>query len=206
MTDLDIIDTLAGLAPDSPLAMIRDRKPLTRQNAQASYRAVFEPAVPGDVTAQERFAVATFIAGLHAPDAGLHAQGEITAFYAAGLDRTAPTRAFVAAISAEIVRGRAHGPYGAYPKGPLSTEDVAGPTYQVAEPHHAALGPRLTAALAHVHMLVFHPRDANPAALQVLLDAGWSNTDIVTLSQLVAFLAFQIRAVAGLRTLAATGA
>jgi uncharacterized protein YciW len=34
-----------------------------------------------------------------------------------------------------------------------------------------------------------------------LLDAGWSNAGIVTLSQLVAFLAFQIRAAAGLRTL-----
>jgi uncharacterized protein YciW len=53
-------------------------------------------------------------------------------------------------------------------------------------------------------MLVFHPRDANGAALQALLDAGWSNTGIVTLSQLVAFLAFQIRAAAGLRVLAAS--
>ena len=52
-------------------------------------------------------------------------------------------------------------------------------------------------------MLVFHPRDAAPAALQALLDAGWSTTDIVTLSQIVAFLSFQIRVVAGLRTLAA---
>ena len=51
-------------------------------------------------------------------------------------------------------------------------------------------------------MLVFHPRDAAPANLQTLLDAGWSTTDIVTLSQLVAFLAFQIRVVAGLRVLA----
>ena len=42
-------------------------------------------------------------------------------------------------------------------------------------------------------MLVFHPRDAAPASLQALLDAGWSATDIVTLSQLVAFLSFQIR-------------
>jgi CMD domain protein len=196
MTEPDVIDSLAGLAPDSPLAVIRDRKPLTRQNAQASYRALFEPTVPGDVTAQERFAVASFVAGLHA-------QGEITAFYAAGLARAAPTQAFAAAISAEIVRGRTVGPYGAYPKGPLSVEDLAGPIYRVAEPHRAVLGPRVTAAMAHVHLLVFHPRDANPAALQMLLDAGWSNADIVTLSQLVAFLAFQIRAVAGLRTLAA---
>jgi CMD domain protein len=65
------------------------------------------------------------------------------------------------------------------------------------------LGRRLTAALEHAHLLVFHPRDASAAALQKLLDAGWSTTDIVTLSQLVSFLAFQIRVVAGLRTLAA---
>ncbi len=51
-------------------------------------------------------------------------------------------------------------------------------------------------------MLVFHPRDAAPPSLQALLDAGWSTTDVVTLSQLVAFLSFQIRVVAGLRTLA----
>ena len=31
-----------------------------------------------------------------------------------------------------------------------------------------------------------------------VLDAGWSTTDVVTLSQLVSFLAFQIRVVAGL--------
>ena len=195
MTNPDIIDTLAGIKPDSPLAAIRDRKPVTRQHAQASYRALFEPAEPGDVTLQERFAAATFVAGLHAQD-------EAAAFYAAGLSRTAPPEAFTAALSAEIARGRAIGPYGAYPKGPLTKEDVAGPIYAVA--NREALGARLTAALEHVHLLVFHPRDASPEALQRLLDAGWSNTGIVALSQLVAFLAFQIRAAAGMRTLAAT--
>ena len=45
--------------------------------------------------------------------------------------------------------------------------------------------------------------NAAPAALQALLDAGWSTTDIVTLSQIVAFLSFQIRVIAGLRVLAA---
>ena len=53
-----------------------------------------------------------------------------------------------------------------------------------------------------MHLLAFHPRDAAPAALQALLDAGWSTTDIVTLSQIAAFLSFQIRVVAGLRALA----
>jgi uncharacterized protein YciW len=52
--------------------------------------------------------------------------------------------------------------------------------------------------------LVFRPRDAAPAAMQTLLDAGWSSTAIVTLSQLVAFLSFQVRSVAGLRTLGAS--
>jgi CMD domain protein len=197
MTEPDIIDTLAGLAPDSPLALIRDRKPLTRQNAQASYRALFEPFDADDVTLQERFAIACFVAGLHAQD-------DIAAFYATGLARTAPAEPFVTALSAETARGRTTGPYGAYPKGPLSAEDLPGPVYTVAEPHRAALGARVTAALAHVHMLVFHPRDADTSSLQSLLNAGWSNTGIVTLSQLVAFLAFQIRTAAGLRTLAQT--
>ena len=40
--------------------------------------------------------------------------------------------------------------------------------------------------------------------MQALLDAGWSTTAIVTLSQLVAFLSFQVRAVTGLRTLGAS--
>ena len=39
-----------------------------------------------------------------------------------------------------------------------------------------------------------------------LEDAGWSATGIVTLSQLVAFLAFQLRVVAGLTALQATRA
>ena len=69
-------------------------------------------------------------------------------------------------------------------------------------PARRVLGPRLVAAFEHVHLLVLHPRDADPAALQALLDAGWSATDIVTLSQIAAFLSFQIRVVVGLRTLA----
>jgi len=53
-----------------------------------------------------------------------------------------------------------------------------------------------------MHLLVFHPRDAAASALQALLDAGWSTTDMVTLSQIAGFLSFQIRVVAGLRALA----
>jgi CMD domain protein len=85
----------------------------------------------------------------------------------------------------------------------LSNEDEKGLDYRVSPGHEETLGRRLTAALQHAHLLVFHPRDASPVVLQKLLDAGWSTTDIVTLSQLVAFLSFQIRVVAGLRAVAA---
>ena len=183
----DVIAALAGLSADSPLSAIRDRKPVTRDQAQASYRALFEPVDPTEMTLDERYAVAAFVAGLHAEDTAY-------AFYAA---RTTVD------LHAEIRSARAAGPYGAYPKGPLSAEDTTGPVYAPADP---ALGTRLSAALAHVHMLVYHPRDADAASLRTLLDAGWSTTGIVTLSQLVAFLAFQLRAAAGLRTLAETPA
>lgn len=59
-------------------------------------------------------------------------------------------------------------------------------------------------AFEHAHLLVFRPRDASRQALQTLLDAGWSNDGIVTLSQLVAYLAFQVRLVEGLTALAAS--
>ena len=66
------------------------------------------------------------------------------------------------------------------------------------------MGARLAAAFDHAHLLVFHPRDAEPPRLQALQDAGWSTTDIVTLSQIIAFLSFQIRVAAGLRILPTT--
>ena len=195
-TDADIIDALVGIAPGSSLDAIRARRPEARAHAQATYRALFAPEAPGTISAQERFAVGVFVAGLH----------DATAIAAAYAGRLADSRASAAlkeAIDAAINEAKMRGPYGSYPAGPLSQEDTAGPVYRVEAMTRRALGPRLAAALEHVHMLVFHPRDAAPAALQALLDAGWSTTDIVTLSQIVAFLSFQIRVIAGLRVLAA---
>jgi CMD domain protein len=136
--------------------------------------------------------------------AGLHRDARIVAFYMDGLGAQNPGRDVVEAIMAEIALAAADGPYGRYPPGPLTVEDKSGPVHKISEANRRALGGRLSAALEHAHLLTFHPRDATPAALQSLLDAGWSTTDIVTLSQLVAFLSFQIRVVAGLRVLAAS--
>jgi CMD domain protein len=194
-TNVDVIDTLVGIASGSPLDAIRARRPEARTHAQASYRALFAPEAPGDVTAQERFAIGSFVTGLHG-------EAAIAAFYAAGLSARGASTALREAVDAAIAEARSRGPYGSYPAGPLSREDAAGPIYRVGENIRRVLGPRLAAAFEHMHLLVLHPRDADSAALQALLDAGWSATDIVTLSQIAAFLSFQIRVMAGLRTLA----
>ena len=194
---MDVIDTLAGIAAGSRLDSVRrTRRPVAREHAQKSYESLFTPAEFGGFGPLERYAVAVFIAGLHGQDA-------IKGFYAEKLRSSAATDATRAALDAEIAGAKTKGPYGAFPKGPLSKEDIKGPVHRVAKERLEALGPRLAAALEHVHMLVFHPRDADARSLQSLLDAGWTTTEVVTLSQLVAFLSFQIRVVAGLKVLAA---
>ena len=194
-TDADVIDTLVGIVPGSPLDAIRARRPEARSQAQATYRALFEPDEPGDIAVAERFAVGAFIAGLHG-------DRDTAAFYAERLAAAGATAAVGKAVDAAIAEAAARGPYGHYPGGPLSRENTNGPTYRPSASTRDALGPRLAAAFEHVHLLVFHPRDAQPAALQALLDAGWSTTAVVTLSQITAFLSFQVRVLAGLRTLA----
>jgi CMD domain protein len=197
----DVIDTLADIAPGSTLDIARNRRTVARQQAQASYLSLFKPATlnsttTGGVSAQERYAVASFVAGLHG-------QPQTEDFYGAGLTEAGGTASLKAAIVLAVAAGKTQGPYGAYPKGPLSVEDTAGLVYKVAPDIASALGRRLVAAFEHTHMLVFHPRDAAAPSLQSLLDAGWTTDDVVTLSQLVAFLSFQIRVVAGLRVMTA---
>jgi CMD domain protein len=192
----DVIDRLVGVARGSRLDKVRAQRPEARENAQKSYLALFAPKFPGDVSGETRYALAAFVAGLHGEPATL-------AFYRDGLAAQSQRPGLVAALDDEIARGAARGPFGRYPAGPLSVEDKAGPVYRVDEANRPILGVRLSGALEHAHLLVFHPRDASPAALQALLNAGWSTTSVVTLSQLVAFLSFQIRVIVGLRALAA---
>ena len=91
-----------------------------------------------------------------------------TAFYAAGLARQGAAQSLIDAIAAEAAAGATSGPYGRFPEGPLSAEDAPGPAYLVSCAGSAAVGPRLSEALAHAHLLVFHPRDA-AAQLEVVL-------------------------------------
>lgn len=187
----DIIDLLAGIAPGDALSAVRDQRPQARENAQRSFEALLEPADPGTFPLAERYAVAAFVAELHSFSVA-------TEFYGDLLGDEAPE--LVDAIATAAAGGAAAGPFGAYREPALHGESTEG-TRWVADP---ALGVRLAAALTHAHLLVFRPRESRPEALQALVDAGWSADDIVSLSQLVAFLSFQLRAAWGLRVLAET--
>lgn len=199
MSTPDIIDTLAGIKPGSALDAIRARRLQARDNAQKSYLTLFEPIDAGDFSLRERAAVAAFVTGLHG-------ESPVATFYRDKLAASAGGAALLEAIEAEIARGKTSGPYGSFPAGPLSVENTAGLIYRVSAASKSVLGTRLVAAFEHAHLLVFRPRDAASSDMKALLDAGWSNTGIVTFSQLVAFLSFQVRVVSGLRMLAAANA
>ena len=195
----DIIDKLAGIEPGSALDAIRAKRLQARENAQKSYLSLFEPIDAGEFSLLERAAVAAFVTGLHG-------ESSVATFCRDKLAAIAGGAALLEAIDAEIARGKTSGPYGSFPAGPLSVENTAGLIYRVSAANKSALGNRLAAALEHAHLLVFRPRDAASTDMKALLGAGWSTTGIVTFSQLVAFLSFQVRVVSGLRTLAAANA
>lgn len=194
MTD-DIVDRLTGVTPG--LDALRRRRPITREQLQASFDALFHPVSTRDVSQAERELIAAFATGL----AGT---GDPTAlFYAERAEAADPERAAV--VRSELTVAAASGPFGAYTEAGLRHESTDGPRYAPDAAATSALGERLAAALAHTHLLVLRPREAAAADLSRLLDAGWTPDGIVTLSQLVSFLAFQQRVVTGLRVLEAAG-
>jgi len=68
-------------------------------------------------------------------------------------------------------------------------------------PEGEGRSPHLTAILTHTDLLTREPKAASPEALDALREAGLSTRDIVTVSQLIAFVSFQVRLLATLRIL-----
>lgn len=191
----DVVDELAGLAPGSPVDALRHRRPVTRDQLQASFDALFAPIDDSAFPLAERALVAAFATRSTADD-------PTAGFYA---DRARAVDAERAAIvRAEASAAATAGPFGTYTEAGLRRESTDGRRYEPSLTARDLLGERLSAALAHTHLLTSRPREADGAALDRLLEAGWSIDGIVTLSQLVAFLAFEQRVVAGLRVLATT--
>lgn len=65
----------------------------------------------------------------------------------------------------------------------------------------AALSERERAILRHVDLLSLRPVEATRADIEALSAQGLSPRDAVTISQLIAFLHFEVRVLAGLRAL-----
>jgi CMD domain protein len=64
------------------------------------------------------------------------------------------------------------------------------------------VSPRLAAILDHVALVATSPGSASQSRLDALRNAGLAPRDIVTIAQIVAFVSYQVRVVAGLRALA----
>ncbi|WP_341974044.1 CMD domain protein [Microbacterium sp. LWO13-1.2] len=190
----DIVDQIAGVTP--ALDALRRRRPVTREQLQATFDALFHPVSTEHVSLAERELVAAFATGLAGTDA-------TATFYAARALDVEPERAAV--VLAEAASAAQRGPFGVFAEDGLQGENTEGERYAPSLETSVALGQRLASALAHTHLLVFRPREAGVADLRSLLAAGWSPDGIVTLSQLISFLAFQQRVVTGLRVLSATG-
>lgn len=194
---VDVIDDLVGLRRGGYLDELRRRRPIAREQTQRAHDLLFGPAAGDQVPRHHRLAVAVFVAALHRADA-------VTDHYARLLGEVAPD--LVEPVLTEAGRAAGAGPWGSYREPDLADESEPGTAYAAGPDIRDRAGDRLAAGLEHAHLLVFHPRDSRPEALAALVRAGWSRAGIVTLSQTVAFLGYQIRLVHGLRQLATEGA
>lgn len=94
--------------------------------------------------------------------------------------------------------------YGAFGAADPAVADPAVADPATADPATAggAGAPARAAMLRHADLLTLTPRAAGEADIVALRDAGVAEPDIVRLSQLVAFVNYEARVVAGLRALA----
>ena len=161
-----------------------------RTHVRAAETALFDRDGNGIDVATRRL-VGAFAAALVAPGGAYAAQ------------RLAHLESPDAAVVEALVESAAQrGPWGTYREPDLAAESRPGVWWRVPDALAAGLGAGLVAVLEHAHLLLVHPRDARPEALEALASAGWDRAAIVTWSQLVSFVAFQARLVAGLSVLA----
>jgi alkylhydroperoxidase domain protein/CMD domain protein len=169
-TAIDVISQLAGIQPGSPLAELRAQRPEATSHAQGCYAALFDPDDVGDLTLVERLATALRVATVHlASEAADHYRG-----------RLVEAGAGPEVLAVEVMV-------------PLRPDPSA-----TATPEAPAMSPRLRAIVLHADVLAFAPASARPSDLQALADVGLSTRAIVTLSQVIAFVSFQVRVARGL--------
>ncbi|EEA00802.1 conserved hypothetical protein [Burkholderia sp. H160] len=172
----DFVAQLAGLAPDGATAALRAFRGDATRHTQGSHDALFSNDV-ADMTLRERLYAAWYAALLsNAEQTALAYRGRLLALAAATEAEVAATNSLLDAIA----------------------EHRAAPIASI-----ASTDERLTAILLHTEALTLRPAATGKPALATLRAAGLTTRAIVALSQLVAFVTYQVRVVAALRALEA---
>ncbi|MGY1551334.1 CMD domain protein [Microbacterium sp. A588] len=179
-------DVIDHLAPGKASGLRRD---VAREQAQVSFDTLFHPVDDTAFTIAERWVIAAFATRLTSDDAASAFYGEGARHFEADVTDT---------VLAAAVASATTGPFGRFSEPGLAAESTEGFRYEASD---EVFGARIAAALEHTHLLVYRPRETDRGAHERLLEAGWSIDGVVTLSQLVSFLAFQQRVAAGLRVL-----
>jgi CMD domain protein len=174
----DLIDLAAGIKPGSPIDKLRAARRETRLNADKCCHILFDRG-DEDASLTERLGLAVFTTALQGGE-------ELARIYTEELSGR-ETPALLSALKEELAS--------------ITASRITGPVYTVSPKNRSLFGSRLGAALEHAHLLIFHPRDAKAENIRYLLDAGWSARGTVIISQIIAFLAYQVRLVRGLRIL-----
>ncbi|RZF27325.1 CMD domain protein [Paraburkholderia sp. UYCP14C] len=172
----DFVAQLAGLAPDGATAALRAFRGDATRYTQGSHDALFSTEV-ADLTLRERLYAAWYAALLsNAEQTALAYRERLLAPASAADAQTETTNSRLDAIAGQRA---------------------------VALASIAKTEPRLAAILLHTEALTLRPAATGKPALSTLQAAGLTTRAIVALSQLVAFVTYQVRVVAALRALEA---
>jgi CMD domain protein len=193
----DVIDRALGVEPGDRLDRVRRARPDAREHAQRSYDAIFAPTHPGALSVPERYALAYLVAAWHGVTT-------LTEHYRRALMAHERRPEVLEALEQVVHDGAGTGPFGRFAEAGLSGRDSDGLRLTLQAEHRDLLGDELAALVEHVHALVLRPRETSAASIDALVAVGWESTEIVAASQLVGFLAFQLRLVAGLAVLRST--
>ena len=187
---LTIAERLAAVPQGSPVSRALRNRPELLEGLETGYRGLIR--LEG-TQRREQLAVAAFAAALHGDEVVVQHFHDLLVAEDAGLARTIAEEADNAALP---------GPYGVWPPGPLSAEDLDGPAWRADPPLRQFLGARLAAALEHTHLITLHPRDATAEAARTLGRAGWQAEEIRGLNGLIAWIGALSPVVSGLRAYA----
>jgi CMD domain protein len=174
----DVIEHAAGLAEGDNLQRLRRRRSSVVDHAQATLLALVDPDEAGNLSLIERAALAFRVAVVNE-------ERELTAWYRQRLVQVGASAALI-----DAVRER-----------PLVTGSPAAGA--ASRRDGDPLPVRLAVMLDHVDRVAVEPGEVGPEHIATLEAAGLGEPEIVTVSQIAAFVSYQARVTTGLREIAA---